>query len=355
MDKKETPKKSFERNLGHVCRLCCNETDRCTNMFSKAGQEKQLKEKVLKTTGLRVENNDDASLLVCRKCERSVNNITVFQEKVTQSQRVFAQTFFFKRVIEMSPSQETLSVRKKHMADTEAQLTSRKKITFLDVCPTPVVESSNATTPQVIPCSNQASRFQRFVTVHHQFIGPSVPSTQRLVHAHKNIVEQPVSVNSTLGDIFLAKPLTPSETAAVDRSTSTKEPTAVAHIIKTKTPTVFYAIKRDIVNSLSESCSQLCRRKNGSILLEKSYEDMSDFDFDKVWKELVECHPFFLDVLNAIVGETCDLADTPPSLRVKHCFIYSILMIQRWHELSPLQRINTVLMISGGGSKQVYI
>lgn len=154
---------------------------------------------------------------------------------------------------------------------------------------------------------------------------------------------------------FLAKPLTPSETASVDRSTSTKEPTAVAHIIKTKTPTVFYAIKRDIVNSLSESCSQLCRRKNGSILLEKSYEDMSDFDFDKVWKELVECHPFFLDVLNAIVGETCDLADTPPNLRVKHCFIYSILMIQRWHELSLLQRINTVLMISGGGSKQVYI
>ena len=189
---KETPKKSFQRNLGHV---------RCTNMFSKAGQEKQLKEKVLKTTGLRVENNDDASLLVCRKCERSVNNITVFQEKVTQSQRVFAQTFFFKRVIEMSPSQETLSVRKKHMADTEA---------------------------------------------------------------------------------------------------------------------------------------------------------MSDFDFDKVWKELVEYHPFFLDVLNAIAGETCDLADTPPNLQVKHCFIYSILMMQRWHELSLLQRINTVL-ISGGGSKQVYI
>ena len=32
MDKKETPKKSFERNLGHVCRLCCNETDSCTKM-----------------------------------------------------------------------------------------------------------------------------------------------------------------------------------------------------------------------------------------------------------------------------------------------------------------------------------
>ena len=96
MDKKETPKKSFERNLGHVCRLCCNETDRCTNMFSKAGQEKHLKEKVLKTTGLRVENNDDASLLVCENVNDQSIILQYFKKRLPRASEYLPKLFFSK-------------------------------------------------------------------------------------------------------------------------------------------------------------------------------------------------------------------------------------------------------------------
>ena len=41
--------------------------------------------------------------------------------------------------------------------------------------------------------------------------------------------------------------------------------------------------------------------------------------------------------------------------RIKFCFVYSILMNIKWHKLSLMQRINTVSMIKGGGSKKVYI
>ena len=59
--------------------------------------------------------------------------------------------------------------------------------------------------------------------------------------------------------------------------------------------------------------------------------------------------PFAISVMNAISGKS----STTEDLRVKYSFLYSILMIERWHELSVLKRVNTVLIIEGGCSKKV--
>ena len=156
-----------------------------------------------------------------------------------------------------------------------------------------------------------------------------------------------------MAEVFLAIPLTSQEIKAVERSTGTKEPTVVAHVINATVPTVLYGIKRDNVKSISDACSVLCRRSGGSVLYDKNFKDMSEFNFDKIWTEMVQSVPFVVDVLNAISGLTCDIDDTPQCMQVKYCFVYSILMNNRWHELSLLQRMNTVLMIRGGGHKQV--
>ncbi|CAB4015153.1 Hypothetical predicted protein, partial [Paramuricea clavata] len=259
----------------------------------------------------------------------------------------------------MSPSRGSL--RKKHvsMPATPTKISS-KRLTFDKTD----VEDTLQTQPQSIDLemqplctatedvlTNQLPRFKKFVSVHRHNIAPSTVSIQISTQ-----VEQPASVKSKSTGVYLAKQLNPSEIAALERSVATKEPTAVAHIVMVKTPVVLYAVKREMVNSLSESCKKnLCRRTNGSVLYKKDYNEMSEFEFDNVWKEIVKFAPFFIDILNAVAGEMCDLADTPASLRVKYCLIYSILMNQRWHELSLLQRINTVLMIRGGSSKQKLI
>ena len=68
MAQKVTPTKTFYRDLGNLCRLCGNEPLYTVNIFSKSGQNKQLRDKIIKSTGLCVQN-DGSSDVVCRKCE----------------------------------------------------------------------------------------------------------------------------------------------------------------------------------------------------------------------------------------------------------------------------------------------
>lgn len=69
-----------------------------------------------------------------------------------------------------------------------------------------------------------------------------------------------------------------------------------------------------------------------------------------MWNEIERNIPFVIHIMNAVSGK-----DTNTDLRVKYSFLYSILMNERWHELSVLKRVNTVLVIEGGCTKQVRI
>ena len=59
---------------------------------------------------------------------------------------------------------------------------------------------------------------------------------------------------------------------------------------------------------------------------------------------MITHHPFLIDMLNAMTGKEIDIKNTTDELKVKYCFIYSIIMNIRWHELSLFQRVNTVLL-----------
>ena len=60
--------------------------------------------------------------------------------------------------------------------------------------------------------------------------------------------------------------------------------------------------------------------------------------------------PFMIQIVSAVSAKNS--ANITVDLRVKYGFIYSILMSERWHELSAL-RVNTVLVLEGGCTKQV--
>lgn len=61
-----------------------------------------------------------------------------------------------------------------------------------------------------------------------------------------------------------------------------------------------------------------------------------------MWNEIERNIPFVIHIMNAVSGK-----DTNTDLRVKYSFLYSILMNERWHELSVLKRVNTVLVYRG--------
>ena len=71
---------------------------------------------------------------------------------------------------------------------------------------------------------------------------------------------------------------------------------------------------------------------------------MQEFDFEKLWREMKANVPFIVDIFNAVSGNT-SIEDIKDGLKVKYCFLYSA---------SLLKRVNTILAIEGGCTKQVW-
>ena len=51
--------------------------------------------------------------------------------------------------------------------------------------------------------------------------------------------------------------------------------------------------------------------------------------------------------------ELLGMENTGLDVRVKFYFLYSVLMNEKWQELSLLKRVNTILIIEGGCTKKV--
>ena len=114
-------------------------------------------------------------------------------------------------------------------------------------------------------------------------------------------------------------------------------------------------MKKAATDEISSSCKQLCKRSHSSVLYGNTYESLKEFEFDKVWNEMATNVPFLKNIFNSVSGKNGAIEISQDQLKVKYDFIYSILMNERWHELSLLKRVHTVLVIEGGCTKQVRI
>ena len=132
---------------------------------------------------------------------------------------------------------------------------------------------------------------------------------------------------------------------------NSKSPSNVVEIIREHCPEVLSSLRLLISEEMNTACQKLCRRSDGSVLYGHGYPSLKDFSFDSVWNEIESNIPFLVNIMNAVCGKSF----VTPDLRVKYGFIYSILMSERWHELSLLKRVNTVLIIEGGCTKKVRI
>ena len=125
----------------------------------------------------------------------------------------------------------------------------------------------------------------------------------------------------------------------------------VSEVIRTHCPSVFLALKSAITEEVSTAWQKLCRRPEGSVLYGNRYVNLKEFSFDSLWNEMETNIPFLIQIMSAVSSKSS--ANTGADVRIKYSFIYSILMSERWHELSVLKRVNTVLVIEGGCTKQV--
>ena len=95
-----------------------------------------------------------------------------------------------------------------------------------------------------------------------------------------------------------------------------------------KNPSILESVQNIIENGIEEKCKKLCSKTNGSILGYTNYQSMSQFSIDKLWDELVSELPFLVKTLKVIRKDYTD--ETKHDVKVKLCFIYSVLLNARW-------------------------
>ena len=105
-----------------------------------------------------------------------------------------------------------------------------------------------------------------------------------------------------------------------------------------------------IIPQVEKECSMLCWRERPSELRKNDFSNMSTFTWDKVTNEMVSRCPVLLNILLTAMGYSKDdVSEIAPRLSL----CYAILMQSRNHELTLVQRLNTILMTNGNAKKQV--
>ena len=124
-------------------------------------------------------------------------------------------------------------------------------------------------------------------------------------------------------------------------------PSVVVDVIYS-VPSLKTIFKANILQELNEKCTELCKKNTPSILRKNQYPDMVGFDWNSILNEISQRCPLLLDVLATTIGSKLT-PKTIPSI----CLCYGILMQKRNHDLSLIQRINTILLAEGNAKKQV--
>ena len=292
-------------------------------VFGKAGKassDKHLSSKIQDVCGIIVKEDDSLSTLICRKCEGLVSKASDFRQKSQNMQMLLEQSCSVKRCVELSPSCKPPSKRltsdRRH-ASTEG---FSKQLTF--------GESKGQATQQV----------------------PMEEASLSVLSLESALRESP-----SLPDVPEVQFNKDSDTEEIVRVMNSQPAVIVADIVKKRCPRLLAALKLVITDEIATACQMLCRRSDGSVLYSNrdSYESLRDFDFAQVWAEMASNIPYVIEIMNAVSGRNTGIEGTAHDLRVKFSFLYSVLMSERWHELSLLKRVNTILMIEGGCTKTV--
>ena len=345
-----TPKKLHPRNSNlSVCRLCPEETEKShlIRVFAKTGSQKNLQDIITKTCGIKVLEQDMLSTTICRKCQRFILKMKDFRDLCQKNQITLRQQFSVKR---MALSPKVHQSKQKKLSNNE----NIPPEPFLHSPKKKLIYSNKSLNTEIfINTEKQDFNLTKFVSVLH--VQPSNSKNKMAVTEEStNVTTEHKSVYNKNNKIFLKSSLSIEENSILQKTISYNEPNEIAKTVL-KIPKTSLATRKLIAEEMSVSCQSLCKRKGKkSVLLDTTYKGLSEFAIEKIWEEIKDNHPFLLDIFNSISGKNIDFDDTAAELKIKYCFVYGILVNCRWHELSLLQRINTILLIEGGCSKQVH-
>ena len=322
MDKGHTPKKVSIRK-GSVsqglCRLCggLNNTRHLSNVISGSGKQKNLAKKVSESCGIFIDEADSLPKTLCRKCLTFVESVCEFKQRCQRTQESLGQQVYAKRCPEKSPCLTEAPTKRQVITEDNQPETEKK--------------STGTVKKRLFLCTEQVK---------------ILPKETNQPASDDELLKSTSIHREDIMNTFQVEKMT----AALN----TKSVFAVIEGIMKYCPAIVEAMKEVFINDIKRSCQKLCVRSNGSILYasQNSYDVLEHFSFSSLWVEIEANIPFLIDVMNAISG--VEKVRSKKDLQSKYGFLYSVLMNIRWHELSLVQRINTLCLIEGGCTKQVH-
>ena len=310
-----TPRKLYSRTSQNLCYLCHdNSAAIWYRIFTISGKSKRLNFKINAITGIALLETEEFHEKICKKCHDFVEKAYEFRVQCQQKCGA-GSSHSLKRVI----SPPKVDPKKCNQIVNSPQ--SKKQLQFTAVNPQKVRVLGDITNTSVQ--NRETIQPDKLASVYHK-----------------------------LFDVFISEPLHNDECHYLHSAINTSLPSAIASNI-TKTDNVFFAVKGLILKDVDASCHGLCKKDNLSQLKNTDFDHMAQLNFDDIFNEIKNNSPFIIDMFNSVTGKCCSIEDTPHNLKVKYSFIYSILMNERWHALSLVQRVNTVLITEGGCSKKV--
>jgi hypothetical protein len=106
----------------------------------------------------------------------------------------------------------------------------------------------------------------------------------------------------------------------------------------------------DVLVKANKELIEVARRSESSVLRQRSFDGMSaDSWMSEVLEELATKCPTVNNILMSILE--CSIR--PEKKNPAVCLIYGIVMFLRCHELSRIQRINSILLIEGQAATNV--
>ena len=106
----------------------------------------------------------------------------------------------------------------------------------------------------------------------------------------------------------------------------------------------------NVLTVANKELIEIARRSDASVLRQRLYDGLSSEDWmSDISKEMATRCP----VVNEIISSLLECNIYPDRKKPAVCLIYGIMMFLRCHELSRIQRINSVLLIQGQASANV--
>ena len=105
-----------------------------------------------------------------------------------------------------------------------------------------------------------------------------------------------------------------------------------------------------VLNKADKELIEVARRSRPSVLRQRSFDGLSSETWvEELISEMTTRCPMAHQILCRLLQSSIHPEKTNPAL----CLIYGIIMFLRCHELSRIQRINSVLLIQGQASVNV--